>query len=54
MKKQQNLATDKLIAKFDNQLRDILAAEIRSVRYARTKIISQLEIIQSRPSLQIA
>lgn len=42
MKKQQNLATDKLIKKFDNQLRDILAADIRSVRFARTKVLNAL------------
>lgn len=39
MKKQRNSATEKLIEKFDTQLRDILSAEIKSVKYARTKII---------------
>lgn len=39
MKKQRNSATEKLIEKFDTQLRDILSAEIKSVRYARTKTI---------------
>ena len=40
--KKQSLTTDKLIEKFDNQLRDILAAEIRSVKYAKTKIMNHL------------
>ena len=48
MKKQQNSATEKLIEKFDNQLRDILAAEIRSVKYARTKVMSSLGFPDSR------
>ncbi|MBC7744564.1 MAG: hypothetical protein H7096_05630 [Flavobacterium sp.] len=42
--KKQNLASEKLIEKFDNQLRDILAAELRSVRYAKTKIMNHLGI----------
>jgi hypothetical protein len=48
MKKQQNTASEKLIEKFDNQLRDILSAELRSVKYARTKIMSQLGMNDSR------
>ena len=43
MKKQQNLATDKLIKKFDNQLLDILAADLRSLKYSRTKVLVQWE-----------
>jgi len=41
MKKQQNLSTEKLIKKFDQQLHDILSAELRSVKYNRTKVIIQ-------------
>ena len=41
MKKQENSATEKLIAKFDSQLRDILTAELRSVKYTRTKNMNQ-------------
>jgi hypothetical protein len=48
MKKQQSAASEKLIEKFDSQLRDILAAELRSVKYARTKTMSQLGINDSR------
>jgi hypothetical protein len=48
MKKQQNSASEKLIEKFDNQLRDILAAELRSVKYARTKVMNSLGINESR------
>jgi hypothetical protein len=48
MKKQQNSASEKLIQKFDNQLRDILAAELRSVKYARTKVMSQFEMNDTR------
>lgn len=50
MKKQQNLATDKLIKKFDNQLRDILAADIRSARFARTKVLNDLDFHQPMAS----
>ena len=48
MKKQQNSATEKLIEKFDNQLRDILAAVIRSVKYARTKVMNSLGFPDTR------
>jgi len=48
MKKQQNSAAEKLIEKFDNQLRDILAADIRSVKYARTKVMNSLGFTDSR------
>ena len=49
--KKQNFASDKLIEKFDNQLRDILAAELRAVKYAKTKIMDQLGI--NRPTLAL-
>ncbi|NEU09870.1 hypothetical protein GZH53_16210 [Flavihumibacter sp. R14] len=48
MKKQQNSASEKLIEKFDNQLRDILAADLRSVKYTRTKTMGQLEMTETR------
>ncbi len=41
MKKTQNSTAFKLIKKFDNQLHDILAAELRSIRYAKNKIMEQ-------------
>ncbi|WP_155975799.1 hypothetical protein [Daejeonella oryzae] len=44
MKKNQNLATQKLIKKFDDQLLDILSAELRSVKYSKTKTMSQAVI----------
>ena len=43
MKKQLNLSTEKLIKKFDEQLRDILSAELRSAKYSRTKVMTQWE-----------
>ena len=48
MKKQQNSASEKLIQKFDNQLRDIIAADLRSAKYARTKIMNQFEMNDAR------
>lgn len=42
MKKNQNLSTQKLIEKFDHQLRDILAAELRAVRYSKHKLMDQI------------
>lgn len=50
MKKQLNLATDKLIKKFDNQLRDILSADIRSAKFARTKVLNDLGFSQPMAS----
>ena len=54
MKKQQNLSTEKLIKKFDNQLRDLLAAELRSIQYARTKIMIQLGISEPTNIFSVA
>ncbi|MEO8795944.1 MAG: hypothetical protein ABI390_10790 [Daejeonella sp.] len=36
----ETLATEKLIRKFDNQLLDLLSAELRSVKYSKTKTLS--------------
>lgn len=41
MKKNQKSPSMKLIEKFDNQLRDILTAELRSVRYSKSKMTDQ-------------
>ncbi len=54
MNKQPESVTEKLIEKFDHQLRDILSAEIRSVRYARTQIMNQLGINQPSANLTVA
>jgi hypothetical protein len=54
MTKQQNSTTEKLIKKFDNQLRDLLAAELRAIRYARTKIMSQLVFSSPVETLSVA
>ena len=40
MKKQQPTDTDKLLEKLDNQLLDLLTAEFRSVKYARTQAMN--------------
>ena len=40
MKKQQPTATDKLLEKFDSQLLDLLTAELRSVKYARSQALN--------------
>jgi len=42
MKANQNLSTIELLEKFDNQLRDILAAELRAVRYSNHKVMDQI------------
>jgi hypothetical protein len=44
MKKQQTSATEKLIEKFDNQLLDMLTAELRSLKYSRSKMTDQWSI----------
>ena len=40
MKKQQTSATEKALAKYDNQLLNIISEDLRSVRYSRTKNIN--------------
>jgi hypothetical protein len=40
MKKQEPTDTEKLLEKFDNQLLDLLTAELRSVKYARTQAMT--------------
>ena len=44
MKKNPNSTIQKLIKKFDNQLLDILSADIRSLKYSKTKLMSQIII----------
>jgi hypothetical protein len=44
MKKNSNSAIQKLIKKFDNQLLDILSADIRSLKYSKTKLMNQIII----------
>lgn len=44
MKKKPNSAIQKLIKKFDNQLLDILSADIRSLKYSKTRMINQIII----------
>ncbi len=44
MNQAQNKSAVKLIEKFDTQLLDILAAELRSVRYAKNKIIEHIAL----------
>lgn len=41
MKKNQKTSSIRLTEKFDNQLRDILTAELRSVRYSKNKMMDQ-------------
>ena len=40
-----NNASLSLIEKFDNQLRDILSAEIRAVKYTKNNIMDQFNFI---------
>ena len=50
MNKTRNQTAVRLIEKSDNQLLDILAAELRAVRYAKSKIMEHIKI----PSLFVA
>ena len=54
MKKNQKISSIKLIEKFDSQLRDILTAELRSVRYSRDKMMDQFIFQHSNNLIAVA
>lgn len=54
MKNAPKSASIKLTEKFDNQLRDILTAELRSVRYTRNKMMDQFIYQISNDSLAVS
>ena len=47
MKANQNLTTIELIEKFDNQLLDILAADLRAAKFSKHQVIDQINYKES-------
>lgn len=47
MRKQQNLPAENSMDKFDKQLLTILSADLKSIKYLRTKNIDQLLLSNS-------